>query len=259
MGDLDILKKIPDTGYREPAPNHDAEAFAQVVEARRSVRVFEDEPLDDKVVKKCLELALLAPNSSNLQPWEFYWVKNPQKLQKLKEYCLSQSAARTAPSLIVAVAKLGTWDKNRKQMLEIFDSQEKRPPKGAYLYYKKIAKLAYYQGFLNWFGFTKKILLFLQSLKGDVAGYAPSSKADMRVWAHKTCALGCENLMLALRANGYDSCPMEGIDPPKISKLLGLDSQSEICMVIGAGKRAKNGIFSPRVRFPSEQFIKIID
>ena len=34
----------------------------------------------------------------------------------------------------------------------------------------------------------------------------------MAVWAHKSTALACENLMLSLRAYGYDSCPMEGMD-----------------------------------------------
>ena len=29
-------------------------------------------------------------------------------------------------------------------------------------------------------------------------------------------ALACENLMLALRAYGYDSCPMEGMDSKRI-------------------------------------------
>lgn len=256
MSDLDILKKIPDTGYREKATTHDANEFCAVVESRRSVRVFLDEKVDDSTIETCLEMALLAPNSSNLQPWEFYWVKSPEKLKKLRHYCLDQSAAKTASTLIVAVAKTSTWNKNRKQMLELFDQQDPRPPKGAYIYYKKVAKMAYYLGAFNWFGYLKRLVSFIQRLKGSVVPHAPSSYADMRVWAHKTCALACENLMLALRAHGLDSCPMEGLDPYKVQKLLNLDSKSEINMVIAVGKRAPNGIFSPRVRFDSKLFIK---
>jgi nitroreductase len=258
MSDLDILRKIPDTGYREPAPTHDVKEFYNLVHARRSVRVFLDTPNEDSVIEKCLELALLAPNSSNLQPWEFYWIKDRNKLEKLRNYCLGQSAARTAPTLIVAVAKTNTWDRNRKKMLELFDQQDPKPPKGAYTYYKKVAPMAYYLGLFNWFGFLKKVLSFFQRIMGKVVPHAPTSYCDMRVWAHKTCALACENLMLALRAHGLDSCPMEGLDPHKIKKLLKLDSRSEITMVIGAGKRAPNGIFSKRVRFDSQLFIKKI-
>ena len=45
----------------------------EVLNYRRSVRVFDKtKPLDPEKVKHCLELATLAPNSSNMQLWEFY-------------------------------------------------------------------------------------------------------------------------------------------------------------------------------------------
>ena len=44
----------------------------EVLNYRRSVRVFDKtKPLDPEKVKHCLELATLAPNSSNMQLWEF--------------------------------------------------------------------------------------------------------------------------------------------------------------------------------------------
>ena len=47
----------------------------EVLNYRRSVRVFDKaKPLDPEKVKHCLELATLAPNSSNMQLWEFYQV-----------------------------------------------------------------------------------------------------------------------------------------------------------------------------------------
>jgi nitroreductase len=61
--------------------------------------------------------------------------------------------------------------------------------------------------------------------------------------------------MLSLRAYGYDSCPMEGIDSKRIKKLLNLKSPAEISMVISAGKRAKNGVYGKQVRFKSSYFI----
>ena len=61
--------------------------------------------------------------------------------------------------------------------------------------------------------------------------------------------------MLSLRAAGYDSCPMEGMDGVRVKKLLNLPSQAEICMVISAGKRAPGGVYGPRIRFDSSYFI----
>jgi nitroreductase len=78
MANLDILKKIVDTGYREPEVQIDHTEFEKLINSRRSVRVFEeDTKIPDDIVHKCLDAALQAPNSSNLQPWEFYWVKDP--------------------------------------------------------------------------------------------------------------------------------------------------------------------------------------
>ena len=85
-----------------------------------------------------------------------------------------------------------------------------------------------------------------------------SSIADLRVWMHKSTALACQNLMLAFRAYGYDTCPMEGFDEKKVSKYLDLPRTAEPCMILSVGKRADNGVYGPQIRFPKEQFIKTI-
>ena len=42
---------------------------------RRSVRVYDkSKEIDEKIVKECIKLSTLAPNSSNLQLWEFYHI-----------------------------------------------------------------------------------------------------------------------------------------------------------------------------------------
>ena len=80
----------------------------------------------------------------------------------------------------------------------------------------------------------------------------------MKIWSHKSTALACQTLMLSLRAFGYDSCPMEGVDSYKIKKLLKLPKKAQICMVISAGKRAENGVYGKRYRLNKERFIKIV-
>lgn len=253
MSDLDILTKIPEVSHREPAPAIDAEEFQKVIDSRRSVRVFTDDPIPEEVMKRCLNNALLAPNSSNLQPWGFYWIRDENKKKKLAKICMGQSAATTAQELIVCVAKTKNWKEIQKQMIESFDKKG-GVPKGAYTYYQKIVPLAYNQGPLGLFGFVKKILFFFQGIK-KVTPREPTGQSDMRVWAHKTTALACENLMLSLRAYGFDSCPMEGHDSKRVKAMLNLGSGDEICMVVSAGKRAENGIYTPRVRMPEDQFL----
>ena len=66
--------------YYEPAPQDiDVENFKKVITSRRSVRKFTDKAIPAKVLDDCLDLALLAPNSSNLQPWTFYVVQSAAK------------------------------------------------------------------------------------------------------------------------------------------------------------------------------------
>ena len=230
-----ILLNVPDHNHSEPEVKIDKEEFIKVVESRRSVRVFKKDSIKEEHIKECLELALLAPTSSNLQCWEFYWVRSKDKKEKLKTYCLSQLAARTAQELIVCVARTDTWKQNKNKILKYLQENNSKS-KSALSYYQKIVPLVYTQGPFGILGFMKRILIFFIGMF-KVVPREPTSLSDMRVWAHKTTALACENLMLALRAYGYDSCPMEGMDSKKIGKMLRLTRKSEVCMVIGVGKR----------------------
>ena len=252
-----ILNKLftQSNTYIEEAVNINKDEFIKVVESRRSVRIYDDSKVNEEDMLKCLELSLLSANSSNLQPWEFYWVKDLDKKKKLIEYCLGQPAAATAQELVVCVARPDNWKINTRTMLDAF--KDKEVPKAASTYYKKIVPLAYNQGFLGIIGLLKKISVFVIGLKKPIPR-EPTSFNDMKIWAQKTTALACQTLMLSLRAFGYDSCPMEGIDSFKIKKLLKLPKKAQICMVISAGKRASNGVYGKRFRLEKERFIKII-
>ena len=251
-----ILKSIPKHNHIEPAEKINKKEIIKLINSRRSVRVFTNEPVKESDLMECLELSLLAPTSSNLQPWEFYWVKDSHKKEQLKKYCLNQSAARTAQELIVSVIRLDTWRKNQKSILSALNNNS-TASKSANTYYKKIVPLVYTQGIFSIFGFIKKLAISVIGIKQPIPR-EPTSRSDMRVWAHKTTALACENFMLAIRAYGYDSCPMEGMDSYRIKKMLKLSRNAEICMVISVGKRASNGVYGKRFRLDSNKFIKII-
>lgn len=252
-----ILTKSPKLKYVELAEDVKKDEFIKIVESRRSVRVFTEEKIKEKDFIKCLDLALLAPNSSNLQVWEFYWVKTASLKEKLREYCLNQSAARTAQELVVCVARPDKWKKNNALLQKAYQEREEDTPEIVKKYYKKIVPIVYSQGPFGFFGLLKRLVIFLIGIKRPIPR-EPVSNCDMRVWAQKTTALACENLMLALRSFGYDSCPMEGMDSKKIKKMLKLPRRSEICMVIGAGKRAKYGVYDKRIRLGTEDIIKIV-
>ena len=70
--------------------------FFEAVNKRRSVRRFTDTPVPESIMRKCLKTSVLAANSSNLQPWEFYWIRDKEKKKKIIEACFSQNAANLA-------------------------------------------------------------------------------------------------------------------------------------------------------------------
>lgn len=235
--------------YKEDAPIVDFEAFKKIVESRRAVRRFTDEKIPDEVVEKVLDLGLLAPNSSNLQPWQFYWIVDENKRKAMITACMNQNSVKTCSCLIVAVARTDTWRKHAKQLIE---GKEVLPI--VRQYYKRYAPLIYSQGVFGVWGLFKRIVFSILGLFRAVPR-GPFSKGKLEVWAQKSVALACENIMLGFRAAGYDSCPMEGFDEVRVKKILNLPRSAHVSMVIAAGKRLPEGVYGPRERFPRSQFV----
>ncbi|MCB0357893.1 MAG: nitroreductase family protein, partial [Bdellovibrionales bacterium] len=74
--------------------------------------------------------------------------------------------------------------------------------------------------------------------------------------AAKSTDLACENLMLALVAQGLACCPMEGYDEKRIKKVLKLNRHCHVVMGIGIGYEAEQGIYTEQFRIPRELVIK---
>ncbi|QIO05548.1 nitroreductase family protein [Acinetobacter shaoyimingii] len=240
--------------YIEVAPeNIDVENFKSVIKSRRSVRKFTEKSIPSDVLDDCLNLALLAPNSSNLQPWTFYVVQNPAKKKLLVKACLNQWAARTASELIVCVARTDRIDQMAKKNISEFPFPEIPPLVKKYYTY---IPLNYKTGYFNALGNFKKVAYKVARTLDKQMPVTAFNPADALLWASKTTALACENLVLALRAYGFDSCMMEGFDEPLVRKILGLNDQQYPIMVIAAGERAEDGVFFPQYRFDRDLFIQ---
>lgn len=228
-------------------------SFEEVVTSRRSVRRFTKTPISDEVLDACLDMAMLAPNSSNLQPWQFFVINSESMRQQAVKYCLNQNAAKTAKRLIVVVARTDTWQQHAKDNLTYYPIQP--VPKPVQSYYSKLLPLSFVRGKMNVLAPAKWALTqTLRQVKGAMAE-PMYSEADVKNWALISTALAAQNLMLAFRAHGFDTCPMGGFDDAKMRQLLGLNEHQYICMVIAAGERDNHGIYSEQYRFDRERFI----
>ena len=230
--------------------------FKQTLTARRSIRVFDGEPIPGDVMRDCLHDAMLSPTSSNLQPYELYWVRDAAKRTALAEACFSQPAVTTAGELVVVVARRDNWQINLDKVWDLMTDGGNSPlPEPVDDYYHKITPRIRQTDALG-FGNLMRRILFWYRGRTEPTPRSPVNTGDHRVWAHTQSSLVAMTLMLSLTAHGYDSCPIGGLDKLRIRQMLELPAQAEVTMVIAAGTRRPEGLYGAQVRLPYEDLVK---
>jgi nitroreductase len=236
----------------------------EIINYRRSVRHYRDEPLNAEKVKHCIELATLAPNSSNMQLWEFYHVIDTAILKKLSVACLNQGAATTAQQMVVFVTRQDLYRKRAAKILDLEtqnilkntpDVKQAKRIKTRKLYYGKVMPFLY-MSFFGFLGIIRKIFVNIIWLFRPIVYQV--SENDMRVVVHKTCALAAQTFMLAMANEKYDTCPMEGFDSKKVKGILKLPYGAEINMVVSCGIRDEHGVWGDRIRVPFDEVYRKI-
>lgn len=226
--------------------------FFEAVEQRKSIRKFTDQEVPEDVLNKAFKAAILAPNSSNMQTWNFYHVKNTAKKKELIKACFSQAAARTAKELVVVSADPSLWKRSTPEIIKY--AQSVQAPKQVMNYYQNLIPMTYRYGILNSVALFKWIAASFICLFKLVPRY-PLFRRDLQEVALKSAALACENFVLALTAQGYDTCMMEGFDKKSVMKILKLKSPARIVMVIAIGKEGERATWGPRFRLPLDQVV----
>ena len=233
-------------------------SVSEAIKYRRSVRVFKNEAIDTEKVKQCIQLATLAPTSSNMQLWEFYHVVSPEILQKIAKASFDQNAAKTAQQLVVVVARKDLWRKRVQANIAFLKNQFGNKPvadyskreKFAFDYYQKIIPTLYFD-FLGIIGMLKFLVFQVIGIFKPI--YRQARQSDMRIVTHKSAGLAAQNFMISMAAINYDTCPMEGFDSLRIKKILHLSASAEINMILGCGIRDENGVYGERFRIPFEE------
>ena len=232
--------------------------FNEVIKSRRSVRDFLNKNINILTVKRCIKNATLAPNSSNLQLWEFYHIINSELKVNISKACFDQPAAKTANQFVIIVTRKDLWKSRRdfnlnfilNKFKDLDDKKSIRKKKNAINYYKLLIP-ALYGNFLRITGFLKYINVSIIGFFRPM--YREVTSSDLRVVVHKSAALAAQNFMLSMSSSGYDTCPMEGFDSVRVKKILNLSSSAEINMIIGCGIRSKKGVYSEQFRVPFKE------
>ncbi len=227
--------------------------FFDVIRARRSIRKYTQKLVPREVMEKALDAALLAPNSSNLQTWQFFWVRTEKEKEKLVQACLNQSAARTAQELVVCIANPSLWKKTNPEMIQFTESV--KAPRLVISYYRRLIPLIYGNRWLT--PFRRLFATVVGWIRPITRG--PITWRDLQEVSIKSAALACENFMLAITAQGFATCPMEGIDEVRVKKIVRAAPGTRVVMVISVGEADPiRGTWGPQIRFQRDWFVQEI-
>lgn len=239
-------------------------ALDEIVKHRRAVRVFKQEsPFDQTVVKRSLELAVLSPNSSNMQLWEFVHVQSPKLLEALAPLCLGQQAARTARAMVAVVVRRDLWQQRCQQVIDLQTAAFKAESGGTLtdkhrklLRYWQLGIPALHRSGAGIWDALKWISTWIKGWRSPVMRQVTSTA--MRLSAHRSAALAAQTFMLSIAAEGLDTCPMEGYDQQRVKTLLNIPKTAEISMMIAIGERTPKGVYGPRLRIPFEEVYRYL-
>ncbi|WP_342564458.1 nitroreductase family protein [Paenibacillus sp. FSL R7-0345] len=192
--------------------------FNKVIRERHSVRKYDPSwKISDEEIKEILNDAILAPSSSNLQPWRFIVVTDQELKQQLLPIAYNQQQVVDSS---VTIAVLGDIE--------------------AYRNAEKIYEYAEAAGFI-----TAEIGSAMAKRSRDSYSAMPVQK--LKEIALVDGGLISMQLMLAAKAKGYDTVPMGGFIPEKLRELFSISERYEPVMLISIGKAAAEGRSTARL------------
>lgn len=175
------------------------------IEQRRSIKQFDsDYKMPDDEIKKIMSLTLLSPTSFNMQNWRFVIITDKQIQEEICKASWNQSQVKDCSLLVILCADLNAHLKSPERYWK--DAPE--PARNAIV--PMIVKF-----------YTDNLQL-------------------QRDEAMRSTGIAGQTIMLAAKAMGYDSCPMVGFDPKKVSEIIKLPSDHVISMMITVGKATQS-------------------
>lgn len=171
------------------------------IQARRSIKQYDPaHRMTDAESRQLLEAAMQAPTAFNIQNWRFVNVTDPEVRQQIRAVAWDQAQVTDASMLIVLCADLEAW---------------KHDP-------------ARY-----WKNAPQPVQDFLVPAIGQ---YYEGREQVQRDECMRSCGLAGMTIMLAAKAMGYDSCPMDGFDFDAVAKIIRLPENHVISFMIAVGK-----------------------
>jgi len=173
----------------------------EAIQARRSVKHYDaNHQMTEAEINQLLSLAILSPTAFNIQNWRFAVVKDRELRKQIRKVAWDQAQVTDASLLIVLCADLKAWQKQPERY---------------------------------WQNAPKEVQDFILPA---IDNYYRGKDQVQRDEAMRSCGIAAQTLMLAAKAMGYDSCPMDGFDFEKVTEIINLPDDHVIAMFVVIGK-----------------------
>lgn len=173
----------------------------EAIRERRAFKQFDpNHEMSQEEVDELLSLALLSPTAFNIQNWRFVLLRDPELREQVREVAWNQAQVTDSSLLIVMCADLKAWEKEPERY---------------------------------WRNASKEVQDFLLPA---IDQYYRAKDQVQRDEAMRSCGIAAQTIMLAAKAMGYDSCPMDGFDYDAVGKLINLPDDHAVAMFVAIGK-----------------------
>lgn len=185
-------------------PANTGQPLLQIVAERRATPSFDPEPVAEEDLRAILTAGLQAPSSFNLQPWRFIVVRSPEARKRLRVACFNQRKVEEAPVVIAACGDADGWRTgDLEEMLRL--GREGGMPES-----------------------------FLEQTRSAVPVYL-REHPNLSAWLNRQVTMAFATMMWAAESLGYNTAPMEGFDPDKVSSALRLPLSYEPVALLAIG------------------------
>ena len=173
----------------------------EAITARRAIKHYDPaHVMTDAEIHQLLEAAMQAPTAFNIQHWRFVTVIDPELRKQIRAVAWDQAQVTDASLLIVLCADKDAWQKDAARY---------------------------------WKDAPQPVQDFLVPAIGQ---YYAGRDQVQRDECMRSCGLAGMTIMLAAKAMGYDSCPMDGFDFDAVAKIIKLPEDHVISFMLAVGK-----------------------
>ncbi|MBZ7987141.1 nitroreductase family protein [Campylobacter canadensis] len=196
--------------------------YLHLLQNRFACKEFNKEKVSTAKIHEILQAGVLSPSSLGLEPWTFYVLQSPEKIEKLKQFCNSKKQFETCAFAVILASK-NNFEPQGQTVQKALKRRED---------FDKVYEL-----------------------------YSPYLKRLESKNAHEYGALQCyiaaTNMVNCAHTLGVDSCIIGGYDEESINKEF-LPKDEFCALVLTFGYKASGQPKHKKMRFSFNEKVKFI-